>query len=89
MKWFNILRDYYTQSWRKYHSFNHIFLLSNLFTKFVDEDSNCIKDKFTVFLSIFFHDIIYTPSRTDNEEVKNYFLIITNFIFFNKIYFFL
>ncbi len=81
LKWFNICRDYYTQSWRKYHSFYHIYNLIKLFQQFsecMEEEENVkntnlkIKDEITVFYSIIFHDIIYTPSRNDNEEVRIY-----------------
>lgn len=77
LKWFNICRDFYTQSWRKYHSLNHIFKLIKLFEEFsscktntsTDKNLFTIHDEMTIYLSIIFHDIIYTPSRNDNEEV--------------------
>lgn len=84
-KWFNICRDYYTQSWRKYHSFEHIYNLIMLFEKFSDKKSKeesimCgIEDEITVFFAIVFHDVIYTPSRSDNEEVN--FLQVIYFFF--------
>ena len=69
IKWFSILRDLYSQSWRKYHSLNHILCLIKLFEKHNKENEGFIKDKISVFYSIIFHDIIYTPSRNDNEDV--------------------
>lgn len=84
IKWFNISRDYYTQSWRRYHTFEHIYNLIKLFDKFSNKNENeikndfKIKDKITVFLSVFFHDIIYTPSRNDNEEVVLYIKFVFN-----------
>lgn len=70
IKWFSIIRDFYVQSWRKYHSINHILNFVKSFEKINKENPQLIKDKISVFYAIIFHDIIYTPSRNDNEEVK-------------------
>ena len=65
IQYFSYLRDYYCQNWRKYHTLKHIY-------NFIHSANN-IKNKFndfsTVLLSIWFHDIIYIPTRTDNEDV--------------------
>ena len=69
IKWFSKIRDLYSQSWRKYHSLNHIIYLLKSFENINKGNKELIKDKISVFYSIIFHDIIYTPSRNDNEEV--------------------
>lgn len=76
-KWFNIIRDLYMQTWRNYHSFNHIYNLIKQFQTFSNSELLCIQDNpyykihddITVFYAIFFHDVVYTPARNDNEEV--------------------
>jgi hypothetical protein len=72
IKWFSKIRDFYCQSWRKYHSINHILNFIKSFDSLNKENKEFIKDKISVFYAIIFHDIIYTPSRNDNEEVKKY-----------------
>jgi len=63
--WFSILRDFYSQFWRKYHTLNHIYEFINVF-----ESLNLkIEDSLNFYLAIWFHDVIYVPSRKDNEEV--------------------
>ena len=85
--WFSILRDFYSQFWRKYHTLNHIFDFIKNFDEFNSkiksnknknknkdkdkEKKDMIEDKLNFYLAIWFHDVIYVPSRTDNEEVKN------------------
>lgn len=75
IKWFSIIRDLYSQSWRKYHSINHILYLIKSFENINKENNKLIKNKNLVFYSIIFHDIIYTASRNDNEDVINLNLI--------------
>lgn len=65
-KWFSILRDYYMQSWRKYHTLNHIYWFINKCEELFKEGK--IKDRINVTLAIWFHDVIYVPSRSDNED---------------------
>lgn len=62
--WFGLIRDLYQQSWRKYHTLNHI----DVFTDLGVEHKNIIKDYLNFMLSVFFHDVIYTPTRGDNED---------------------
>jgi predicted metal-dependent HD superfamily phosphohydrolase len=64
--WFSIIRDLHMQTWRKYHNLNHIYIFIKLAYDYKDK----IKDHSSVLFSIWFHDIIYTPSRSDNEEVN-------------------
>lgn len=72
-KWFSILRDLYMQSWRKYHNLNHICHLLNLFDKYHSSfDTSSITN---IQLTIWFHDVIYVPSRSDNEDVYNLIIL--------------
>lgn len=65
--WFSQLRDFYSQFWRKYHTLNHIYEFIQIF-----ESLNIkLEDSLNFYLAIWFHDVIYVPSRKDNEEVKN------------------
>lgn len=68
--WFSILRDFYSQFWRKYHTMKHIY-------EFLTEANilfhqNKIKDTHNFLFAIWFHDSIYVPSRKDNEERSNF-----------------
>ena len=74
--WFSILRDFYSQFWRKYHTLNHIFNFIENFDEYVinnfnENNKNFIEEeKLNFYLAIWFHDVIYVPSRKDNEEVS-------------------
>lgn len=73
--WFSILRDFYSQFWRKYHTLNHIFDFIKIFDEYnltenAGKDKIIIEDKLNFYLAIWFHDVIYVPSRKDNEEVN-------------------
>lgn len=65
--WFSKIRDYYSQTWRKYHNLNHIYDYLSKFNEVHKLFSDQI-DYINCCLTIWFHDIIYTPSRPDNEE---------------------
>jgi len=67
--WFCIIRDFYQQSWRQYHTLNHIDNFTELGTKYYEMGK--IKDYVNCLLTIWFHDIIYVPTRGDNEDVNN------------------
>lgn len=68
--WFSQLRDFYSQFWRKYHTLNHIYEFTQVF-----ESLNLkLEDSLNFYLAIWFHDVIYVPSRKDNEEVKIFLL---------------
>jgi predicted metal-dependent HD superfamily phosphohydrolase len=67
-QYFSIIRDFYSQTWRKYHNLSHIYRYINSIIAHKDK----LNDIKTVLLSAWFHDIIYTPSRNDNEEVIYY-----------------
>lgn len=67
--YFTIIRDKYSEGWRKYHSLVHI---NDFIEKFdyclSNSDLSSYLDEVNTKFSIFYHDIVYTPSRTDNEE---------------------
>ncbi len=67
-EYFSIMRDLYSQMWRKYHDLSHIYRYINSIYAHKDK----LNDINSVLLSAWFHDIIYTPSRNDNEEVNVY-----------------
>lgn len=78
--WFSQLRDFYSQFWRKYHTLNHIYEFIQVF-----ESLNVkLEDSLNFYLAIWFHDVIYVPSRKDNEEVL---LVFKQLLFiFNTVY---
>ena len=65
--WFCIIRDFYQQLWRRYHTLNHIDRFTELGTKYSEDGK--IKDYVNCLLTLWFHDIIYVPTRGDNEDV--------------------
>ena len=63
--WWHQILDFYSKKWRTYHNLNHIYDFIQLHEKY----NNLIsKNKNEFLISIFFHDIIYIPSRIDNEK---------------------
>ena len=69
---FTLIRDYYSQNWRRYHNLNHVLDFLNKFNYCLRiPEINKVVDKINTQLAIIFHDIIYTPSRNDNEERSN------------------
>jgi predicted metal-dependent HD superfamily phosphohydrolase len=61
--WEQIIEKY-SEKHRYYHNFAHI---ENMFSKYIENISEM--DNFnTVFLSILYHDVIYEPKNSDNEE---------------------
>ena len=63
--WWDEILNYYTKKWKFYHNLNHIYSFIDLYNKY----NNLIENgKNEFLLSIFFHDIIYIPSRNDNEK---------------------
>ncbi|KAN0019411.1 hypothetical protein ACTFIU_002619 [Dictyostelium citrinum] len=63
-KWWNIINDRYNEKQRFYHNLTHINELLNLEEQF----NSKLKKQEVVQWSIWFHDIIYDPTRGDNEE---------------------
>ena len=77
--WWHEILEHYTKKWKYYHNLNHIYSYVELFEKYNNNIQN-YKNEFLI--SIFFHDIIYIPSRNDNEEKSinlfNKFYVETN-----------
>ena len=63
--WWHEIMENYTKKWKFYHNLNHVYSFVNLFEKY-NKFINNYKNEFLI--SIYFHDIIYIPSRNDNEE---------------------
>ena len=63
--WWHEILENYTKKWKFYHNLNHVYSFVNLFEKY-NKSINNYKNEFLI--SIYFHDIIYIPSRNDNEE---------------------
>lgn len=59
-----ILCTRYNEPQRYYHTLDHIQALLNL----ADKYDTAISDKITVYLAIYFHDIVYDPKSKTNEE---------------------
>jgi predicted metal-dependent HD superfamily phosphohydrolase len=66
LNWFGQVRDLYSQSWRKYHNLNHLYHFVSQADQLFTEQK--IKNYVNTLLAIWFHDIIYIPSRKDNED---------------------
>ena len=63
--WWQEILEHYTKKWKYYHNLNHIYSFVELFGKY---NNNIQNYKSEFLISIFFHDIIYIPSRNDNED---------------------
>ena len=63
--WWQEILEHYTKKWKYYHNLNHIYSFVELFEKY---NNNIQNYKSEFLISIFFHDIIYLPSRNDNED---------------------
>lgn len=55
---------HYCEPHRHYHTLDHITALLRLFVQFEAD----LKKPDIVLFSIFYHDVVYTPGRGDNEE---------------------
>ena len=63
--WWNEIVEKYTKKWKYYHNINHIYSFIELYNKY----NNLIENNKNEFLiSIFFHDIIYIPSKNNNKK---------------------
>eukprot|EP00300_Choanocystis_sp_HF-7_P010038 c16757_g1_i3.p1 GENE.c16757_g1_i3~~c16757_g1_i3.p1 ORF type:complete len:457 (+),score=110.14 c16757_g1_i3:1214-2584(+) len=60
------IRDGYNQPHRRYHTLTHISSLAGL----VDQHRGVLERPDLVLLAVFFHDVVYDPTRSDNEEVS-------------------
>ncbi|MBL7999168.1 MAG: hypothetical protein JNL32_11075 [Candidatus Kapabacteria bacterium] len=67
--WIDIVTAY-SEQWRHYHTLCHLelMLLELQNVKYLINDWN------SVLFALFYHDIVYLPTRTDNEEVSAVFL---------------
>eukprot|EP01130_Rhizamoeba_saxonica_P012020 TRINITY_DN5029_c0_g4_i1.p1 TRINITY_DN5029_c0_g4~~TRINITY_DN5029_c0_g4_i1.p1 ORF type:complete len:208 (+),score=44.42 TRINITY_DN5029_c0_g4_i1:1-624(+) len=63
-KWKDIVIDHYNESHRAYHTMTH---LVEMF-QYMDQYLHCIVDTVAVSLAIWFHDVIYEPTKNNNEE---------------------
>jgi predicted metal-dependent HD superfamily phosphohydrolase len=63
--------EMWNESHRGYHSISHLKDLINMI--FLDKDKYNIIEYDSLILSAIFHDIIYNPSKNDNEEQSAYF----------------
>lgn len=63
-KVWGIIESHYSESRRFYHTLEHIFDLISVLSPFISK----ISDQNAVLLSILFHDIIYDPTSSRNEE---------------------
>lgn len=63
-KWFQIITQRYQESWRYYHTLEHIKEL----LEYEENFHHKLKNRNVVSLAIIFHDIIYYPKENDNEE---------------------
>jgi len=61
----NIAKSY-AEATRYYHTLNHIEFCLNFFDKVIQDGCDFV-DPFSLELSIWFHDVIYKPTRHDNE----------------------
>lgn len=61
---FILLFNAYTESQRYYHTVQHIVECLELFHKVDDK----LSDPIAVELAIWFHDVVYDPQASDNEE---------------------
>lgn len=62
--WFDRLQALYSEEARHYHTFAHICDMLQQF----EEHKGSMSDPVTVCLAIFFHDAIYNPKSSTNEE---------------------
>ena len=63
-KVWTIIETHYTETHRFYHTLQHIFDLINVLSPL----KSIISDQNAVLLAILFHDIIYDPTSSHNEE---------------------
>lgn len=63
MMWHEV-ESYYSKTYRHYHTLNH---LSHFF-KELEKAKRYIKDWDSTLLAMFYHDIVFLPTRNDNEK---------------------
>eukprot|EP01122_Echinamoeba_exundans_P014340 TRINITY_DN6462_c0_g1_i1.p1 TRINITY_DN6462_c0_g1~~TRINITY_DN6462_c0_g1_i1.p1 ORF type:complete len:218 (+),score=29.01 TRINITY_DN6462_c0_g1_i1:109-762(+) len=62
--WFSRLCLHYSEPTRHYHTLNHIHHMLTL----LEEHKSHLQSKERVAMAIWFHDVIYDPTKNDNEE---------------------
>ena len=65
--WFHRLVQAYGEPHRHYHTLTHIVKMLNALREFGKD----LQHHEEVELAIWFHDAVYDPQRTDNEEASN------------------
>ena len=65
-EWFSIIEKIYSSRLRGYHDFNHIYYLVKLWDSYKDK----IGKRDEIFFSIIYHDIVYRPVKSNNEEAS-------------------
>ena len=63
-KWFDRIKEKYSESWRYYHTLTHVWSL----LKMCNENVEDMQEKDVVKLAAWFHDVIYVPQKPDNEK---------------------
>lgn len=66
-RWWRILTNYFEEESRHYHTFQHISELVEL----TEIHRHMIQNIPAVMLAIFFHDIVYNPKSSFNEDDSN------------------
>jgi len=61
---FNSLAEHYSAEDRAYHNLSHIQSLISLSESLLDK----IQNREALYFAVWFHDVIYDPKRSDNEE---------------------
>ncbi|XP_052777293.1 uncharacterized protein LOC128214712 isoform X1 [Mya arenaria] len=65
-KYWDIIQSRYGEHQRFYHTLNHIEEMLQYF----DEVKEILQRPELVVMAIFFHDVVYEPTRPDNEELS-------------------
>ena len=72
---FEEIQQHWQESHRFYHNENHLTQLLEDIEVIVEKESLSEPEKDILLMTAFFHDVIYDPTRQDNEEVSaEYFL---------------
>ena len=62
------INDHYSEPHRHYHNWDHIKTMLNKLSYFVTDNNMSIEDDFVITQAVIYHDVIYDPRRSDNEE---------------------
>lgn len=61
------LEDRYRVQWRRYHTLTHVMALLQLYADY-QSNGGAVDDPIALELAIWFHDAVYVPGASDNEE---------------------